>query len=142
MRTIIILSILLGMASPVFAQEINTIQAPETIEEAKEFGRQIGEQLPDEVEKIFTSEALPIWDDMLVLAGKMWEQYIVGWIDGIVANLVGLVGREVEKRGPQIQAEFEKEKEELREELKNEAREATKGLWERFKSLLFESEEE
>ncbi|MCP6726677.1 MAG: hypothetical protein KJI69_01380 [Patescibacteria group bacterium] len=138
MRTIIVLFILLGMASPVFAQEFNQLEAPETIEDAKEFGRQIGEQLPDEMKKIFDTEAMPIWENMWALAGEIWEQYIIGWIDAIVANLVGLVGKEIEKRGPEIQAEFEKEKEELKKELQNEAKDASIGLWERFKSLLFD----
>ena len=138
MRTIIVLFILLGMASPVFAQEFNQLEAPETIEDAKEFGRQIGEQLPDEMKKIFDTEAMPIWENMWALAGEIWEQYIIGWIDAIVANLVGLVGKEIEKRGPEIQAEFEKEKEELKKELQNEAKDVSIGLWERFKSLLFD----
>ncbi len=142
MRTIIVLCILLGMTTPVFAQEFNQIQAPETIDDAVDFGKQIGEQIPGEVEKIFDSEVMPIWTKMWEWFADKWDQTIVGWIDGIVANLVGLVGREIEKRGPQIQEEFEKEKEELKEELKNETGEAAKGLWERFKSLLFDSDEE
>ena len=126
------------MASPVFAQEFNQIEAPETIEDAKEFGKQLGEQLPDEIEKVFDNEVVPIWEKMWAKVEEIWEQYIIRWIDGIIASLVGLVGREIEKRGPEIQAEFEKEKEEIKEELRNEAKDASIGLWERFKSLLFD----
>ena len=138
MRTIIVLCILLGMASPVFAQEFNQIEAPETIEDAKEFGKQLGEQLPDEIEKVFDNEVVTIWEKMWTWTGDKWNKYVIGWIDGIVAKLVGFIGKEIDIRGTQIQAEFEKEKEEIKEELRNEAKDASIGLWERFKSLLFD----
>ena len=138
MRTIIVLCILLGMASPVFAQEFNQIEAPETIEDAKEFGKQLGEQLPDEIEKVFDNEVVTIWEKMWTWTGDKWNKYVIGWIDGMVAKLVGFIGKEIDIRGTQIQAEFEKEKEEIKEELRNEAKDASIGLWERFKSLLFD----
>ena len=141
MRTIIILFILLGMTSPVFAQEFNRIEAPETIEEAKEFGKQLGDQIPGEVEKVFQEEVLPVWGKMLEWAEGIWNQTVVGWIDGIVANLVGLFNQEVEKRGDQIKEELRKETEELKEDLKDEAGEVVQGLWERFTSMLFQSDE-
>jgi len=140
MKTIIIICLLFSMITPVFAQEL--IEAPATIDDAKEFGKQIGEALPGEMEKVFDSEVMPIWTKMWEWFANQWEQTIVGWIDGIVANLTGLVKKEIEERGPQIQEEFEKEKEELKEDLKDEAADNAKGLFERFKSILFESKEE
>lgn len=142
MRIVIILFILLGAASPVFAEEYNIIEAPETIEEAKDLGKQVGEQLPGEMEKVFKGEVMPLWTKMLEWAQDMWNQYVTGWIDQVVETIQGVIGREVEKRTPDIQEEFEKEKEELKQDIQGEAQKATKGLWKHLMSLIFEKGEE
>ena len=118
---------------------INTLKG---IEEAKEFGKQIGEQLPGEVEEIFNSEAMPVWRNMWAKFGVIWENTITVWIDSIVEKLTSLVGRQLDGKGTQLQEEFKKEKAELKEELKNEAEGVVDGIWERFKSLLFNSKNE
>ena len=142
MRIIILLILLLSFACPVFAQEYNIIEAPETIEEAKDLGKEVGEQLPGEVEKIFKGEVMSLWTRMWEWTQDMWNQYVTGWIDQVITTIQGIIGREVEKRTPDIQQEFEKEKEELKQDIQEEAQKATKGLWERFMSMLFEKGEE
>lgn len=108
-----------------FAAAQNSLSQPETVEEAKELGKkalEIGKKkLPGIIEKIWEQEVLPIWQ-------KMYNWFL----ENIWAEVWPYAEKEIEKRRPLIEEEFEKEKQELRKE----APELGKSLWQRFKELI------
>ncbi len=108
-----------------FAAAQSSLDQPETVEEAKELGKkalEIGKkELPGIIEKIWEQEVLPIWQ-------KMYNWFL----ENIWAEVWPYAEKEIEKRRPLIEEEFEKEKQELREE----APELGKSLWQRFKELI------
>ncbi len=99
------------------AQEEFSAAMPQTVGEAKDLMTTILAKLPEAVKRVWKEEALP-------LLRKMW-----GWARPVIEpwrnKLMGLLGKEVEKRRPGLEQEFQKEKEEMQ-----------KDLWERFKDLL------
>lgn len=120
-KIIISFCIVAGLVSPgfIFAQNNSsqTVTPPQTVEEARDFGMKILSKLPDAAKRVFWEEALPFWQ-------KMWE-WAKPVIDPWLQKFLNLLGKEVEKRRPGLEQEFQKEKEEIQ-----------KDLWERFKDLL------
>lgn len=96
------------------------ITAPQTLGEAKNFSIGILSKLPEAVKRVWKEEALPVWQ-------KMWE-WAKPVIDPWRQRFLGLLGREVEKRRPDIEKQFQEEKEEMQND-----------LWERFKNLIGEA---
>jgi len=133
-KTIIIFLLTLGLLLPGFS--LAQIEAPETIEEAKELGEEFfqksKEQLPQIIGRLWKEEVLPIWRKMYEIWSNWWDFSIQPWLQNIWQRVMALFGQEIEKRKPQIEEELEKEKEELKEELPD----VTKSLWERFKELI------
>ena len=118
-RKFFIILIAFGLILPSFslAQEELGTAAPKTIEEAKSFITAVLSKLPEAVKRIWQEEALPLWQ-------KMWEwakPFIEPWWN----KFLSLFNKEVEKRKPALQQEFQKEKEEIEQD-----------LWKRFKDLL------
>ena len=134
-KIIIILSIVsLILPSFGFIQAQNqTITAPETMEEAKEMGERVGEEIkekmPGILERLWQERVLPVWQKM----ADFWEfniwPKIVSWFK---TEIEPRVKEEFEKRKPILEEEFQKEKQELKEELPK----VSKSLWERFKELI------
>lgn len=115
------------------------IQAPETLEEAQQFGEEVlektKEQLPGILEKSWKEEVLPVWRKMRQMWSNWWDNTIQPWLISIVDKIKVLLGQEIEKRKPYIEQEFEKETEELIKDIGKEIPKA-KSLWERFKELI------
>lgn len=108
------------------------VKAPETIEEAKFFGKKILEGLPEAIKRIWQEEACPLWEETWV---KWWHSFIKPWLQGVWQKIQALFGKEVEKRKPLIEEELAKEKEEIGKEIKKEVPTVGKRLWERLKEL-------
>ncbi len=133
MKKIIIILILVGFLSPnlSFGQwEQPPIEQPQTMEETKALGTKalevIKKDLPNILKKIWQEEVLPVWQKMWNwFKINIWERYFKP-----------LFQKEVEKRGPTIKEEFEKEKQETKESAKTEVPQAIKSLWEKFKELI------
>ena len=123
------------MPSFSFAQ-LQSFQTPETLEEAKEMGEKAGEEikekLPGILEKMWKEEVLPRWQEMYEKWSEWWDSSIQPWLQNIWEKIAALFGKEIEKRKPIIEEEFQKEKEEIKKELPK----VTKSLWERFKELI------
>jgi hypothetical protein len=143
-KLIITLSII-GLVLPNFslAQEevpVPKIKAPETIEEAKEFGKKffqkVQEQLPGILKNLWKERVLATWKKMYQIWSDWWDCYLQPRIRNIWQKFLRLFSQEIEKRKPQLEEEFEKEKEELKEEIKEEIPEVKKSFWERFKELI------
>ncbi|MBI2626254.1 MAG: hypothetical protein HYW69_01515 [Candidatus Nealsonbacteria bacterium] len=117
-HTIIILSIV-GLVLPNFilAQEAPAA-APQTLDEAGSFTLGILNRLPEAIKKVWNEEALPVWL-------KMWD-WAKPVIDPWRQKFLGLLGKEVEKRRPDIEKQFREERQEMQ-----------KDLWERFKDLIW-----
>ncbi len=101
--------------------QYNMTQMPQTVKEAKDFGLKILEKLPGEMEKIWREEAWPIMKGTIVKIAKWLRPVIEPWWK----KFLGLLGKEVEKRRPELEKELQKETKEMQ-----------KDLWERFKALL------
>jgi hypothetical protein len=137
-QLLVLISIIFSLALSNFAlaQETSQMKPPETIEEAKGLGKKflvkIKELLPGILEGIWQEGVLPIWRKMYQIWSNWWDSTIQPWLESIWYKIKGAILGEVEKRKPQIEEEFEEEK----EELKTEAPEVGKTLWERFKELI------
>lgn len=121
-QIIISVFITLGLVLPAFsfAQEQFGAAMPQTAGEAKDFAMLILSKLPEAVVRIWRKEALPVWQ-------KMWE-WAKPTIDPWWQKFSGLLGKEVEKRRPDIEKQFQEEKEEIQ-----------KDLWQRFRNLIKQS---
>lgn len=126
---VLILAIALSTV-PVAAQEdISSIQAPETVEEAQKFGLQILQDLPAAVQKIWKTYVVPFWTKIWSSAKNIWDTKIFSWIQGLWDQVLSFFEQEIEKRKPLIEEEFKREKEELKQELKQKIPEPGKTLW-------------
>lgn len=124
----LIVSVILSLSGFSFAQE-KTIQAPETLEEAKEMGEKGIEEskkkLPGIIEKIWKEEVLPLWRRMYEwFYDNIWSKTKT-WFQG---EVYPRTKEELEQRKQIIKEDFPKEKQELEEELPT--------LWGRFLELI------
>jgi hypothetical protein len=133
-RGAVCLVLLLSLA-PLTGLAQRSLEAPQTLEEAKGFGLNIIEQLPSKMSEIFQNEVLPLWkkifDWFAVRLAALWENTAKDWIQGWIDRIKELLGQEIEARKPGIQQSFQEEKQELKENI------GELSLWERFKSLIF-----
>lgn len=140
-KFIIILSILtLILPSLVFAQS-QSVKVPDTPGEAKDMIiraiKSIGENLLGILKKIFNEGVLPVWKKMYYWSQEnVWDSHIFPWLKNIWQKISGIFGKELEKRKPVIEEEFQKEKTEMKEDVKTEVPQAGKSLWEKFKELI------
>ena len=136
---ILITVVIINLVLPNFGLAQETIKAPETLEQAQEFGEEVLEktkqQLPGILQKTWQEDVLPIWRKMKQIWSNWWDATIQPWLTGIVDKIKVLLGQEIEKRKPYIEQELEKETEELIEDIGKEIPKA-KSLWERFKELF------
>ena len=125
-----ILSLLIiGLILPsfCFAQE-GTIQMPQDMEEAKSFSFDILKRLPEAVKDVWQNQALPLWQNMWDWVKNFWNRYIADKVGELWQKFLNLIGKET----PDLEQEFQKEKEEMRED----APRVGKSLWQRFQDLL------
>ncbi|MFC1789745.1 hypothetical protein ACFLYY_02075 [Patescibacteria group bacterium] len=134
----VIALLLLGFTLPVFsvAQDI-PVQIPEDFEEAKEFGGKVLEtsekELPGAIERIWNEEVIPLWKKMYGWAKEnIWDSRISPWLKRTWETTKNIFRGEVERRKPQVEEDFQQEKNELKEE----APVVGKSLWERFKEII------
>lgn len=129
----LIISFLLTLVAPLsFAQQDQDVpKAPETLEEAKTLGERILWGFPEALKKPW-QEALAVWRKMLNWFKGFWRSFIAPLFRNIWYKINFFLGREIEKRKPEIREELEKEKQEIKEEIP----EAGKSLWQRFKELI------
>lgn len=138
--SILILTISLS-AVPVTAQEeAPIIEAPETIEDAQEFGLQILQGIPAAVKEVWDTQVIPLWTKMWSITKNIWDTTVFSWVKGLWDQVLSLFGQEIEKRKPLIEEEFQKEKEELKQELEQKIPEPGKTLWSRIKGFFPGSE--
>jgi hypothetical protein len=138
---IVVLVMVLGVFPARAQQEAPPIQAPETIQEAQEFGLGILKALPDAVKKVWQEQVVPLWTNMWNWVKNIWDTYIFPWLYNLWQQFLSVFGQEVEKRKPLIEQKFQKEKEGLQQELQEKLPEQGKTLWERIKTLLPGDEE-
>ncbi|MBM3251088.1 MAG: hypothetical protein FJZ07_02545 [Candidatus Nealsonbacteria bacterium] len=118
----LIIGFLLTPVAFSLAQEVT--RAPETLKEARTIGERTLWGLP-EIFKGLWQEVIEIWRKIFNWFKNLWNFHILSWFQDIL-------GREVEKRKPEIQEKFEREKQEMREEIPI----VTKSLWQRLKELI------
>ena len=124
-------------AIPVTAQkETVPIQAPETIEEAQEFGVQILQEIPGAIKEVWNTQAMPLWTKMWNITKNLWDTTVSSWIKGLRDKVLSIFGQEIEKRRPLIEEEFQREKEQLKQELEQNIPKSGKTLWSIIKRLL------
>lgn len=115
------------------------LEAPETLEDAEQLGKEIldqsKEKIPQSMEDSWKNEVLPMWKKMAEIWSKWWDNTIQPWLIKVINGIKGLFGQEVEKRIPQVEKDFEEEKEELFKDIEKELPKA-QPLWERIKALF------
>lgn len=121
--SVIIVGILLS-SGVVFAEGDAPMGAPKTIEEAQWFGQRIINGIP----KAFGTA----WREGVYIFTKSWN-WIWGILKGLGNRLLSILGKEVEKKKPEIKEEFNKELKEMKEDVPK----TTKSLWERLKDLVY-----
>lgn len=112
-------------------------ELPETLDEAKEVGGEIVQttekELPGTVERIWQEEVMPVWSNMYNWAkDKIWDSRLLPWFKKTGETIKGIFLGEVERRKPQVEEDFQQEK----QELKQEAPVVGKSLWEKFRELI------
>lgn len=142
-RHLLFLAILLSFTIPLFAlaQEIPNIQVPDTIDGVKEGVLNIGDKIiaaiPGAIAGIWKNEVMPLWRTMWKWTEEeIWQKRVQPAFETILDKIRELLGREVEKRKPLIEQEFEQEKRELQEDIENTLPSVKKSLWERFQALF------
>jgi len=120
---IITISILLN-SGVVFAEKDIPIGAPNTIDEAQWLGQRIMNDIPGAFKTA--------WREGVYIFAKAW-----GWIFGVLKSignsLLSILDKEVERKRPEVEEEFNKEIEEMKEDIPK----TTRSLWERFKDLVY-----
>ncbi|MBI2042547.1 MAG: hypothetical protein HYT21_02275 [Candidatus Nealsonbacteria bacterium] len=111
------------------AQELPKV--PATMEEAKSFGLRIVTGLPSATLLVWKEQAFPIFQSMWQLVQKPLKKVGEDAWNKVMQTLRG----ELEKRKPNIQKEFQEEKEEIKLDLPKTI-DTGKSFWERFKELL------
>lgn len=136
-KIIIVLIVAVLVPSFAFAQgnSTNLPAVPETIGDAMSFLLQVIKATPGAIIDVF-GEAIKIFAQIIKWAWAQWDKYVWPQIERLWQKLLGLFGKEVEKRKPIIQQELEKEKQELRQEIQQQTERAGQSLWERFKDLI------
>ncbi|MCH7828519.1 hypothetical protein IH982_01455 [Patescibacteria group bacterium] len=140
--SILILVMTIGAVPVAAQQETAPIQAPETVEEAQEFGLQILQGIPGAVQEVWKTQVIPLWTNMWSIAKNIWDTTVFSWVKGLWDQVLSFFGQEIEKRKPFIEEEFEREKEELKQELEQKIPEPGKTLWNRIKGFFPANETE
>ena len=144
-RHLIFLFILVIFVSPVFvsAQTDPKLQVPDTLDEAKQGVLNVGDKIiaaiPKAIGNIWESEVVPVWKSMWNwVQEEVWQKRVKPALETLVDKVMEFLGKEVEKRKPLIEQEFEQEKQELKQDIKTYGKDAGKGLWARFLGLFSE----
>ena len=132
---IITILVMFGLVLPTsgFAQGEFGAAMPQTIGEAKDFVIGVLSKLPEAVKNVWQEEALPIWQKMWEWFFGFWESTIWPVLESWRDKLLGLLGKEVEKRSSELKKDI---KQEIKEEIKETAPAVGNSLWEKFKDLL------
>jgi len=133
---ILVFTIALGAIPALAQEETFSVQAPEAIEEAQEFGIQILQGLPNAMQEVWRTQALPLWISMWSTAKNIWDATIFSWVKGLWDQALSLFGQEIEKRKPLFKEEFQKEKGQLVQEIEEKLPESGKTLWSIIKRFL------
>jgi len=133
---ILIFTITLGALPIATKAQLSSIKAPETIEEAEEFGIQILQALPDSFQKTWKTQVLPLWSNMWNIAKNIWDATISSFVRGLWDQTLSFFGQEIENRKPLFEEEFQREKEQLQQEIEEKLPESSKTLWGLLKRFL------
>lgn len=123
------------------AQSDPVLQAPGTIDEAKEgilnIGDTIMEAIPKVVANIWNTQVTPVWKGMGEWTQReVFEKRVLPALQKGTDKAKKLIGQKVEERKPIIKQELEKEKQELKKDIQREGEKVKNSLWERFKALF------
>jgi len=133
---ILILTITLSALPIATKAQLSSIKAPETIEEAGEFGIQILQALPGSFQETWKTQVLPLWTNMWNIAKNIWDATISSFVKGLWDQALSLFGQEIESRKPLFEEEFQREKEQLQQEIEENLPESSKTLWGLLKRFL------
>ena len=129
-----------GFAS---AQADPKLQVPETLDDAKEGVLNVSDKIiaaiPGVISGIWEREVVPVWKTMWSwVKEEIWQKRVQPALETLWDKIMEFFGKEVEKRKPLIEQEFEQEKQELKQDIENYGKDAGKGLWARFLGLFSE----
>ena len=124
----VISTVFIPLFIPVFAQNTGTV--PENLSEAQIRGEGVLNAIPGVLTRLWREFKVYLSRLLNWLYNNVWLRYI--W-----PQIRNFWYREVEPRKPEVEQEFQKEKQEMGQEIKTEVPKITKSLWERFKELIW-----
>lgn len=133
--SILVAAVLMGAWTLPVAAESPGPRQPDTVQEAGEWGKEIGTKTLEESAGIFGKTVLPVWRGMADWAMRIWQDSVLPVLGGAKEWVLSWIVQESETRG--IPEEFEAEKREVADDLKKQSERARDALWDRF-LLLFE----
>lgn len=116
----------------VFAAPDSPYKAPENLKDVKVMGEEALNKSPGVFNNIWQG-AFGVWKTFYEKSKSFWFIYIQPPINNIWNKTKIFLNGEVEKRKPGVEAEFEKEK----KEVKQEAPGLIRSLWQKLKNLLW-----
>ncbi len=112
--------LVLGLLTPTFGlAQVN--QVPQNMDEAQGLGLNILNRLPEAIKNVWQNQALPIWLSMWDWTKNIWQSSLGAKAGNLWDRILDWVGLEK----PDIQQEFQKERQETQQD-----------LWDRFLDLL------
>lgn len=108
-----------------------TPEAPETIDEAETIGINVLGSFPNALKRV-GQEALKVWRGFFEKLKGFWNSRIGPYLINFWNKIKSFLGKEVEKRKPEIEQELEREKKEMKTEIPK----VSKSIWQRFKDLI------
>ena len=88
---ILVFTIALGATPALEQEETFSVQAPETIEEAQEFGIQILQGLPNAMQEVWRTQALPLLTNMWNIAKNLWDTTVFSFVKGLLDQALSLL---------------------------------------------------
>lgn len=84
----------------------------------------------------FPGAITQIWHEVWARIQNVWYSYVKPWVMTVWNKIVAFFNSEVEKRKPSVEAEFQKEKQQMKQDIKVEVPKIGKDIWQRIKELV------
>jgi len=133
---ILVFTIALGAIPALAQEETFSVQGPETIEEAQEFGIQFLQALPQAMKDVWDKEALPFFQKFWDWTINVWNTQIFHRVESQWQKMLSFFTQEIEQRKPDIEERLAEEKQKLQQEIEQKLPEGGKTLWQLIKGLL------
>lgn len=128
----------LADAAPLRAQDDGQtpLQPPETIEEARGLGLQFLGEIPEAMQGVWETQALPVFSGVWSWARGLWDSTVFSLLEDLWDKILSFFGREIEERKPGIEERFQTEKQQLQHEVQESLPQEGRTLWQLIKGFF------